>query len=262
MTDTALDPGLAAAIELRTGPILETRPTRGFSSDYTGVIRTGDGDVFVKAVKETSRHVEALEREAAINPSVLHVSPELLWQAQGHGWRALGFEAVKGETANFKPDSDDLRDVVHAIELIGQTKVPEIAQGWAEHRWDRYTAKPGLFAGDTLLHTDVNPGNFLMESDNAAVVDWAWPGVGAGFIDAGCLVVQLIAAGWAPGDAEDWAAGCTGWQTANPAALDEFAAAQLTMHQRFEVRKPDELWLKEMTQAAWKWNAYRRGNRR
>lgn len=256
----ALDPGLAAAIESQTGRILEAAPAPGFSADYTGVIQASGGAVFVKAVRDRPGHqVDALEREAAINPSVLHVSPALLWRASEHGWRVLGFEYIRGPRADFKPGSADLRDVVHTIELIGQTKLPDVARGWPERRWDRYTDNPELFAGTTLLHSDINPGNFIMESDNAAVVDWAWPGHGAAFVDPGCLVVQLISSGHSADEAEDWAASCTGWREAAPAALDEFAAATLRMYQRFKALDP-EPWRRAMSAAAWKWNEYRTGS--
>jgi hypothetical protein len=52
MTHTPLEPDLAALIEPRTGPILEAaRTPRGYTSDYTGTIRTASERVFVKAVR-------------------------------------------------------------------------------------------------------------------------------------------------------------------------------------------------------------------
>jgi hypothetical protein len=260
MTHTPLESDLAALIEPRTGPILEAaRTPRGYTSDYTGIIRAVSGRVFVKAVRDPGRLASSLEREAAINPAVQHISPALRWQARGRGWLALGFQHAPGMHARFAPGSPDLPAVVHAIERISRITLPPAAQDWRESRYDRYASgTTGLFAGGTLLHGDINPDNLLVGPDgDVTIVDWSWPTHGAAFIDPACLVVQLIAAGHTPAQAEDWAARCTAWREADPAAVDAFAAATVRMYQRFEQLDP-EPWRKAMTAAAAGW-AERRG---
>jgi hypothetical protein len=259
MTHAPMEPGLAALIEPRTGPILEAaRTPRGFTSDYTGIIRAASGRVFVKAVRDPGRLVSSLEREAAVNPAVGHLSPALRWQARGNGWLALGFQHAPGRHASFAPGSPDLPAVARAIERITTTTPPPAAKDWRENRYDRYApATAALFAGGTLLHGDINPDNLLIGPDgNVTVVDWSWPTHGAAFIDPACLAVQLIAAGHTPASAEGWAAHCTAFRDADPAALDAFAAAAVRMYQRFEELDPQP-WRKAMTTAATTWAEHR-----
>jgi hypothetical protein len=229
MTDASPEVGLSALIEAQAGPILEAaRTPRGFSSDYTGIIRADSGRVFVKAVRDSSPHVPSLEREAAINPAVCHVSPRLLWQARDDGWLALGFEYAPGTDSDFIPGSPDLPAVVEAIDRLASIPVPPVAQDWRESRYDRYAKDEApLLAGDALLHGDIGPDNFLIGPDGGAtIVDWSWPTHGAAFIDPAVLVVQLVAAGHTPPEAEKWAAGCRAWREADPTAVNAFAASR------------------------------------
>ena len=201
MTHAPLEPDLATLIEQHTGPILEAaRTPRGFTSDYTGIIRAASGRVFVKAVRDPGRLASSLEREAAINPAVQHLSPALRWQARGHGWLALGFQHAPGKHASFTPGSPDLPAVTRAIDRIATITLPPVAQDWRESRYDRYAnGTAALFAGGTLLHGDINPDNLLTGPDgDVTIVDWSWPTHGAAFIDPACLVIQLIAAGHTP----------------------------------------------------------------
>jgi hypothetical protein len=258
-THAPMEPDLAALIETRTGPILEAaRTPRGYTSDYTGIIRAASGRVFVKAGRDPGRLTTSLEREAAINPAIQHISPPLQWQARANGWHALGFQYAPGTHASFKPGSPDLPAVTRAIDRITATALPPAAHDWGESRYDRYApGTAGLFAGNTLLHGDINPDNLLVRPDgNITIVDWSWPTHGAAFIDPACLAVQLIAAGHAPAHAENWAAQCTAWRDADPAAIDAFAAATVRMYQRFEQLDP-EPWRKAMTTAATTWAEHR-----
>jgi Ser/Thr protein kinase RdoA (MazF antagonist) len=148
--------------------------------------------------------------------------------------------------------------VAHAIERISRITLPHIAQDWRESRWDRYAdGTAELFAGDTLLHADINPDNLLVgPCGDVTIVDWSWPTHGAAFIDPACLVVQLIAAGHTPAQAENWAARCTAWRETDPAAVDAFAAATVRMYQRFEQLDPQP-WRRAMTTAVTDWAAHR-----
>ncbi len=172
--------------------------------------------------------------------------------------RRLGFAYAPGRHARFEPGSPDLPAVTRAIDRITATPLPPVAAGWRETRYDRYApATAGRFAGDTLLHGDINPDNLLISPDGTAtVVDWSWPTHGAAFIDPACLAVQLIAAGHTPAHAEQWAAQCTAWHHADPAAITAFAAATLRMYQRFEEHDPQP-WRKAMTTAAAQWAEHR-----
>lgn len=253
------DPGeeFWSLIEPLTGKITATRHSRhGYSSDVTALVDCEAGAVFVKAVREPSVHASSFEREAEINPYVRTVSPALRWTMRERGWFVLGFEAVPGADSDFAPGSPDLPGVVDVVDRIGAITCPEIAADWHESRWDRFTDRPELFAGDALLYTDINPANVMAGSGGVWVVDWAWPTRGAGFIDPACLVVQLVAAEHSPAEAEQWASRCAAWCLADPAAVDEFAAATVRMYRHFEARDPAP-WRKAMTVAVTGWAQYR-----
>lgn len=262
----ALDEGLAALIEPHTGPIVhESRAERGFTSDYTGTVEGEKGKVFVKAVRAAGRLASSLEREEAINPHVREFSPPLLWASRDDSWHALGFEHVAARHASFKPGSADLPAVVDVLDRISRTPLPEIARPWTETRYDKHAPEgtAGLLKGQGLLHGDINPDNILIgDSGKAQVVDWSWPTHGEDSIDFGCLVLQMIAAGWTPGDAERLIeeADCAAWRLAKPEALDAFAAACASMYRWFEETDPAP-WRKAMTQAAAAWLRHRTGQR-
>lgn len=261
MARTAMDAELAALIGPRTGEILdETRTERGHMSDYTGIVTSRSGRVFVKAMRSPGRLASSMDREAAIGPFVGSVSPALLWQQRGRGWAALGFEYIPDTRhASFKPGSPDLPAVVAAVDRIGAIPLPGVASAWHETRYDRYAAdgEAELFRGSALLHTDINPDNLLIgPSGDVTVVDWAWPARGAACLDAAGLVIQLIAAGHGPAEAEGWATGCAAWAKADPAVLDAFARANARMFERFEKIDPAP-WRKAMTVSALAWAEHR-----
>jgi hypothetical protein len=229
---------------------------RGYASDVTAIVQGVSGPVFVKGARDPGPHASSLEREAVINPFVRAVSPALRWQQRGEGWVVLGFDVVEGAHADFAPGSRDLPAVAAVVATIGALACPPVAWEWPESRWDRFTDRPELFAGDALLYTDINPDNMLVGGGVVSVVDWSWPTRGAGFIDPACLVVQLVAAGHTPAEAEAWAARCPAWCSADSVAVDAFAAATVRMYQRFEARDPAP-WRKAMTDAVILWAEHR-----
>jgi hypothetical protein len=264
MTHTELDAALASLIERRTGPITTAaRTERGYMSDYSGIIGTAEGRVFVKAMRDRpGGRLESLLREETVSPYVRHVSPPLLWRERDYGWLALGFEYLDDiRHASFKTDSADIPAVISAIDRIGRTPLPDAVRDWPENRYDRYAAdgEAALFAGSALLHGDIGPDNFLMlPGGEAKVVDWAWPTRGAGFIDPSLLVVQLVSAGYTAAEAEKHASGCTAWREADPDAITAFARAMVGMYEVIEQRDPAS-WRKAMTRAAEEWTRHRTG---
>lgn len=251
-----------AMLRPHTGEVTEVRRTeRGFSSDLTALVVCEAGSFFVKAVRNRQGgRFDSLTRERLISPHVRSLSPALRWAAENPGWVALGFEAVDGRHADLKPGSPDLSAVVGLVDRIGRLELPPVAEGWAESRWDRFArddADAALFAGDALLHTDINGSNILLSGRTAQAVDWAWPTRGAGFIDPAALVLQLIAAGHPAADAERWASGCAAWLDADPKGLDAFATANVRMYRHLSDRRPDAEWLAAMLRAAEAWAGHR-----
>ncbi len=146
--------------------------------------------------------------------------------------------------------------MVDAIAAIGKLACPDVASEWVESRWDHFTNRSELFAGNALLYTDINPSNMLVDDSGISVVDWSWPTHGAAFIDPACLVIQLVAAGHSPTGAEAWASRCPAWSSADPIAVDRFATATVSMYRHFEARDPAP-WRKAMTEAVTSWAQHR-----
>jgi hypothetical protein len=262
MNDSLPGPEFWALLHPHTGDLGEVhRTARGFSSDLTAVVECEKGRFFVKAMRNRpGGRRDSIVREALINPYVVPVSPALQWRAEDGEWIALGFEAVAGRSSMFEPDSPDLPGIVSVLSRIGELTVPQVAEEWAETRWNRFTddaADAALFEGGALLHTDINPSNLMIGDRTAWAVDWSWPTRGAAFIDPAILVLQLVAAGHSPASAESWAAHCPAWVNAEPKAIDAFALANLHMYEHLAQRKPDASWLAAMTTAARSWVNHR-----
>jgi hypothetical protein len=255
------DPDLWELIQPHIGEVKSARRTeRGYSSDLTALVEGEKGEFFVKAMRITARgwHYSAI-RERDINPHVQPLAPALCWAAEDETWVALGFEMFDGRRADFDPGSADLPVAVELLRKMGELKLPDVAREWPERRWNRFISEEdaALLQGDALLHTDINPSNFMIGVSEARIVDWAWPTRGAGFIDPSILVVQLISSGHSPAQAESWVAKCPAWSEADPRAIDAFARAEVRMRRHLVEQRPDEPWLGEMVAAAESWTAHR-----
>jgi hypothetical protein len=99
--------------------------------------------------------------------------------------------------------------------------------------------------------------NLLIGEGRSWVVDWSWPTRGAGLIDPAMFVLQLVAAGHTPRDAEAWASRCPAWANADPGAIDAFSVAYVRMNRHRALRRPDESWLGDMAKPAGTWAAHR-----
>jgi hypothetical protein len=254
-------PELWTLLHPHTGDVSTVQPSPRGHSATTFTAETELGPVFVKAVpNRPGGRRDSLIREGAINPAIQPISPAVLWQAENDAWTVLGFEVIHGRPSSFQPGSPDLPTVIDTLNRITALPLPPVAREWTETRWDRFTADEAettLLRGDTLLYTDINPDNFIIGDHTTWAVDWAWPTRGAALIDPGCLIVQLIAAGHHPADAQAHAERCHAWTTADPTAIDVFAAAKVRMHRAFAERSPDTPWLTAMAAAAQAWADHR-----
>lgn len=201
---------------------------------------------YVKGRRAGHRSAWTQERERIINPLVQHVSAALKRSAASDQWNLLGFERIPG----------DHPKVVNALLHLPDITCPAgIEVKRAEDRWAAYTKTPELLAGTSLLHTEWAPGNVLV-ADRACLVDWAWPTRGAAWMDPACLAVWLTAYGHAPPSAESWAARIPSWQSAPPAALDEFARIQALMREGISADSPEE-WTTNLARASRQYASYR-----
>ncbi|MGW6062280.1 protein kinase [Streptomyces sp. NPDC055189] len=227
------------------------------------LIDAEQGQFFVKGIENRAGgRRDSIIRERLINESVQPLSPRLLWHVESDQWIALGFERVSGRLSDLAPGSADLPAVIELLDRIGDVSLPAVADRWPERRWNRFASdadEAALFRGHSLIHGDINPSNFLVGDGGSWVVDWAWPTRGSALIDPALLVLQLIAGGHSPAGAESWVAGCAGWSTSAPAAIDAFAMANLRMFRTRARRFPEQEWLGAMEETARAWVAHRLG---
>ena len=245
----------------QAGPVLAARTLpAGLNSQLAVVLHTATGQVFVKGLRTDHPGVVRQHREAMINPHVLPLATQLRWQAEGAGWNLLAFDYLpNARHADYTPRSADLPAVVHALNQLQQIPCPDLPLKRAEQRWAAYLyddAAAGLLAGDTLLHTDFNPLNVLMDSGTARIIDWAWPTRGAAFIDPACFLLRLMLSGHTAAQAQAWAAQCDSWASTPDNAISAFALACARLYAEIAQQDPQP-WKQRLAAAAQKWAQHR-----
>ena len=236
------------AIVSKVGPVHAARTADGgLNSGIAAFLDTDHGPVFVKGIPTDHPQAPAQRREAAINPHLPRACPRLYWHIEAAGWDLLGYEVLLGRHADYAPGSADFTLVTAAIAEFQRTTAPtDIPIKAAEHRWAAY-APPGtaaLFAGNTLLHTDLAPHNMLVD-DRAHIIDWAWPTRGAAWIDPAILILRLLEAGHRLTEADTFARRFPSWRTAPAEATEAFAAANVAAWE--EIARTDAApWKAEM----------------
>ncbi|WP_369192662.1 aminoglycoside phosphotransferase [Streptomyces sp. R08] len=215
------------SVEARTGRIRAARTAGGgLNSGMAAILDSEQGRVFVKGIPTDHPQAVSQAREIAIAPYLPAASPQLLWHVEAGGWVLIGYEVVDGRHADYTDDAD-MAFVVDALQELQQVTAPDVPKlKRAEHRWAAYADEDTaeLFAGTTLLHTDVAPHNILID-DRAHILDWAWPTRGAAFIDPHVLAIRLMEAGHGVGEAVNWARRFPSWREAAPEALNAFSTA-------------------------------------
>jgi hypothetical protein len=254
-------------IEAHTGPIKRIRPAA--SGNHANIASTVDTDgerVFVKAAEKVSSQadgpeVRSLRWEAAINPYVTAHAPRLLWTVEAGGWVALGFEHVDGRHADYAPGSPDLGLLAKVIDTFQTMDCPEpLADKRVERRYAGLADDVSPFAGQALLHADLNPANLLITNgDTVHVVDWPFACRGAAWVELGLLLPWLLKAGHSPAHAEEWLSRFPSWAGADSAHVDLFARVFAERWRHNSARNPAP-WALEHAAAAEQW-AWHRGQR-
>lgn len=254
-----LPSAVRAEVENRAGSIVQvTAVETGMTSDVAVVLETAGGRVFCKGAAAENPMRWMHRNEARLNAHLPASVPRLLWQVDRDGWLLLGFEHVAGRHPDLAPGSSDLTEVAATLNAMATvlTPSPQVAVQPATARWADYVPAE-MVDGDTLVHTDVSPYNFLVHDLGVALVDWSMPCRGAAWIDTALMVVRLVRAGHSAGQAEAWAESVPVWSTAWPEAVDAFAAgiAQLSRIRREE--RPCAAHLGPLADAAARWNRHR-----
>ncbi|MGR6998814.1 aminoglycoside phosphotransferase [Yinghuangia aomiensis] len=261
-----LPDALKDAIEARTGRITEARMvTAGENSPLAAIVQTDDGATFVKGIPVDHRRVITQDREAAVAPYVREISPELRWQFDEAGWNVLGYAAVEGRHADYRPDSPDLDALVTMMTALGEIAVADHPLfKRADDRWKTYLDDPEaavVLAGPTLLHSDWTPDNVIVSPDQAWLIDWAWPTLGAAWIDPACWTLRLMAVGGHTAkEAEYQASRIPAFAAADPDHLDLFASANVRVWAEVAQANPTQ-WTNDMAEAAREWSRHRQAHK-
>ncbi|MFD9739685.1 phosphotransferase [Umezawaea sp. NPDC059074] len=276
-------PGAARQeVERTIGTVVKAVSTPGGrNSELSETLWTDSGPVFCKGISTESPISYMHRNEIAVSPYLpADLAPRLRWHFEVGGWLLLGFEHLLGRHADLTPDSSDLPLVADAVTRIGVATVPRTATGEPRRisdQWSRALKRerefptapstdpwtvehasllteladlaPSFMEGSVLIHSDLNPTNFVV-SDRAKVVDWAWWQTGAAWFDPAYLVIRLIAEGHDPQSAEKWAQQFEAFTAAPPEAITAFAASAVRLWERRFAHTA-------ATEAARRWAQYR-----
>lgn len=254
-----LPAAVRAAVEDETGPVRAVETiSSGLNSGIAAILHTTRTSVFIKGLPADHRRIATQHREAALAAHVTGIGPALRWQIEAGGWNLLGFEHLSGHPADLGPDSTDLAALADTLTRLGQVRAPEVPLARIEQRWAGHADEHdlALLAGDRLLHTDLNPHNILITEGGARIVDWAWPTLGAAFIDPACAALWLIAEGHTPAAAETWASAIPAWRDAPAASIDVFTAVNARLWEQIASDDPQP-WKQRLYQAAHTWQRHR-----
>jgi hypothetical protein len=263
----ALPEPLMQAIEARTGRIAAVRiAAAGQNSPLAAIITASEGRFFAKGMPSGHRRASSQAREAAVAPLVRKISPALLWHFDEAGWNVLGYEYAEGRHADYSPGSPDLDCLTYLMTALGEISVPIPGPfKRAEERWKPYVDDPEsalAFSGTVLTHSDWAPDNVLISASRAWLIDWAWPTLGAGWIDPACWILRLMASGGqTAADAERQATRLPAYQAADPVGVNLFAAANVRLWAEVAQSSPTA-WTTNMAKAAQSWSAYRQSRSR
>lgn len=254
-----LPAAVRAAVEAETGPVRAVEAiSAGLNSGIAAVLHATGTSVFLKGLPIDHRRIATQHREAALAAHVTDTGPVLRWQIEAGGWNLLGFEHLTGHPADLGPGSTDLAALAATLIQLGQVRDPEVPLARIERRWAGQADEHdlALLAGDRLLHTDLNPHNILITLAGARIVDWAWPTLGAAFIDPACAALWLIAEGHTPAAAETWASTIPVWRDAPAAGVDIFTAVNARLWEQI-ARDDPQPWKQRLHQAALTWHEHR-----
>jgi hypothetical protein len=286
----ALSEGVQDTVERHCGGrvIKAEIPEMGCSSEFSATLHlTPRGTVFCKGIRTNAPGAWMHRNEAAVNHLLPRgLAPRLLWRVETDGWLMLGFEHVSGRHPDLSPGSPDLTPVADAVAALRSLTSSAVMDRSLAVRWSRLpvwrqyaqnppayldswerenlarlaeleAAAPEMLDGDALLHTDLQPGNLLINDGKVTIIDWAWASSGAAWVDPAFMVIRLIAGGHSAESAESWAAQIPAWQDATATALTAFAATVLGLWGRKTRSTSARAHSAKLTTVAREWTRYR-----
>lgn len=260
------------AIEQRVGAAIRSAENQrgGFSHGMAARLEFIDSTtVFVKALPSDDALAPMYRTEAETSARLPQTvpAPRLRFTLEVDGWFVAAFADVAGRHPRLD-QAFELAAALSAVARLAQVltpsplqNIPSIADAcgsefvywreFAEHgpppdldRWcvehldqlaelESQWCEPA--AGRTLLHTDLRPDNLLLTADGTVVVvDWAWPCVGASWVDLASMAPSIAVCGLNP---DPILAEHPATRDAKPAAISAFVCALLGYWER-NSRKP------------------------
>ncbi|SFB54611.1 Phosphotransferase enzyme family protein [Amycolatopsis marina] len=240
------------AVRKHLDTVTVVRPVeQGQNCNLALVLRSEEGDVFLKGVREVSSRMRWLRNEAEAGDLAPGLAPATRFSEDVDAdvpWLVVGFEYVEGRPADLSPGSADLavvREMLAKLNSLPGGDTQPLSKRWASADWwtkfaaeapervvdldvveltEWCLAAPQLVEGEALLHTDLHEHQFMIKDGSPVrVIDWGRPASGAAWIDTAFLVVRLVAAGFGPREAEEWAASVPRWSTGSDKAVTAFA---------------------------------------
>jgi hypothetical protein len=238
-------------------------PPGGFTPGVAARLLLADGRrCFVKAASASygSWVPTAYRHEASVN---VHLPPSVpaprMWTHIDDGeWICLVFDDVVGRFPSPSWGDDDLTRVLNALDRSARALTPNPMPAAAEVRdafatilggaWKRLAEDSALLAADpwaaghlpaliarephwadgvdgqTLLHLDLRRDNILLTPTEVVFVDWAWPAVGAAWLDLLCFL-PTVAGTTTRHDLDAVFSSRAAGRAAPPAAVDAFLIA-------------------------------------
>lgn len=252
---------LRRLIETETGAFAGEEHMAAGSNCLLGMVMdTEYGDrYFLKGVRDDVRRaVWTQSNEAVINPSVRGLSAPLEFHITAAGWDVLGFRYLADHRhADLSPGSADLPLIADMLHTLAAVPAPEgvllrtMSDRFAEYAGDR----AHLLDGTTIAHTDMQAHNILI-GPTARLVDWAWPTLGAAWIDTAFLLLHMIRAGHHPKDAERWAEALPAYATGEEEAVSVLVAGNVALWDEISTADPRP-WKLEVFDAASRWARHR-----
>jgi hypothetical protein len=208
------------------------------------VLETAAGQVFVKGVgpEDLERRRWKLDLGVKLAPYVTRIAPALLWRVQAGGWDIAGYQHLPGRPwADQNPGSPDIPKIVAVLRELEDIPAPDLLDVTAVECWERYAPDPSVLEGNSFIHRDPNPANFVADDERAWMVDWGWAARGPAWLTSAQLVLSLMEHEWEAGAAEEAVSELPAWQAADPRALADYAAINARMWDGYMVGNSEPL---------------------
>jgi len=249
------------AVERHTGPVAGASPGgQGVSTDIRLILRTESGGVFIKGTGPDAGDLERgrLALGAALASHVTPLGPPLLFRVQADGWDITGWPALPGRPADLTPGSADIPKLTGLLAELGTIRAPDdVPMRSVREDWGNFTDNPALLDGNSLVHTDPHGGNFIVDGNQAWLLDWGWAMRGPAWISAVRFILFLMEAGWKPAAAEKVVTRVPAWADTPADVISAHAVSSIPSWERAVRRQPGNDGLRRWLGLARAWGEYR-----